>query len=113
MKCHRVNELIELLHPAWQKEPDLNLVQFLQNLAQEAGFEGQLNELTDDILIYHLKMRDADKEQVIPGLKKDYEEDFKTAFYDHRNALQRRHVCSRIPHHFEKAGTRPAANRIY
>ncbi|WP_157795053.1 DUF1040 family protein, partial [Yersinia pestis] len=24
MKCHRVNELIELLHPAWQQEPDLN-----------------------------------------------------------------------------------------
>ncbi|QKO16070.1 hypothetical protein HAT91_04523 [Dickeya solani] len=42
MKCHRVNELIELLHPAWQKEPDLNLVQFLQKLAQEAGFEGRL-----------------------------------------------------------------------
>lgn len=28
MKCHRVNELIELIHPAWQQEPDLNLVQF-------------------------------------------------------------------------------------
>lgn len=40
MKCHRVNELIELLHPAWQQEPDLNLVQFLQKLAAEAGFKG-------------------------------------------------------------------------
>lgn len=40
MKCHRVNELIELLHPAWQQEPDLNLVQFLQKLATEAGFKG-------------------------------------------------------------------------
>ncbi|BES86953.1 hypothetical protein PEC302107_37640 [Pectobacterium araliae] len=88
MKCHRVNELIELLHPAWQKEPDLNLVQFLQNLAQEAGFEGQLNELTDDILIYHLKMRDADKKQVIPGLKKDYEEDFKTALLRARGVIK-------------------------
>lgn len=88
MKCHRVNELIELLHPAWQKEPDLNLVQFLQNLAQEAGFEGQLNELTDDILIYHLKMRDADKEQVILGLKKDYEEDFKTALLRARGVIK-------------------------
>lgn len=29
MKCHRVNELLELLHPAWQKDPDLNLLQFL------------------------------------------------------------------------------------
>lgn len=31
MKTHRVNELIELLHPAWQEDPDLNLMQFLQN----------------------------------------------------------------------------------
>lgn len=38
MKTHRVNELIELLHPAWQEDPDLNLMQFLQKLAKEAGF---------------------------------------------------------------------------
>ncbi len=57
MKCHRVNELIELLHPAWQQEPDLNLVQFLKKLSDEAGFEGEFSDLTDDILIYHLKMR--------------------------------------------------------
>lgn len=88
MKCHRVNELVELLHPAWQKEPDLNLIQFLQKLAQEAGFQGQLTELTDDILIYHLKMRDADKEQAIPGLKKDYEEDFKTAILRARGVIK-------------------------
>lgn len=31
MKTHRVNELIELLHPARQEDPDLNLMQFLQN----------------------------------------------------------------------------------
>ncbi|EOF0532616.1 DUF1040 family protein, partial [Salmonella enterica subsp. enterica serovar Infantis] len=24
MKCKRLNEVIELLQPAWQKEPDLN-----------------------------------------------------------------------------------------
>ncbi|MGL9721074.1 YihD family protein [Symbiopectobacterium sp.] len=88
MKCHRVNELVELLHPAWQKDPDLNLVQFLQKLAQEAGFQGQLSELTDDTLIYHLKMRDTDKEQVIPGLKKDYEEDFKTALLRARGVIK-------------------------
>ncbi|RLR17994.1 DUF1040 family protein, partial [Sodalis-like symbiont of Bactericera trigonica] len=51
------NGLVELLHPAWQQEPDLNLVQFLQKLAQEAGYQGGLNGLTDDILIYHFKMR--------------------------------------------------------
>ncbi|MBZ4119896.1 DUF1040 family protein, partial [Escherichia fergusonii] len=26
MKCKRLNEVIELLQPAWQKEPDLNLL---------------------------------------------------------------------------------------
>ena len=31
MKCKRLNEVIELLQPAWQKEPELNLMQFLQN----------------------------------------------------------------------------------
>ncbi|MGE4801527.1 YihD family protein [Yersinia hibernica] len=88
MKCHRVNELIELLHPAWQQEPDLNLVQFLQKLSDEAGFEGELSELTDDILIYHLKMRGSASTEVIPGLKKDYEDDFKTAILRARGIIK-------------------------
>ncbi len=40
MKCHRVNELIELLHPAWQQEPDLNLVQFFTKIGGRSGFKG-------------------------------------------------------------------------
>ncbi|WP_392432854.1 YihD family protein [Yersinia sp. HM-2024] len=88
MKCHRVNELIELLHPAWQQEPDLNLVQFLQKLSDEAGFEGKFSDLTDDILIYHLKMRGSASTEVIPGLKKDYEEDFKTAILRARGIIK-------------------------
>lgn len=88
MKCHRVNELIELIHPAWQQEPDLNLVQFLQKLANEAGFKGYLADLTDDILIYHLKMRNSASTEVIPGLKKDYEEDFKTAILRARGVIK-------------------------
>ncbi|HDL6963367.1 YihD family protein [Yersinia artesiana] len=88
MKCHRVNELIELLHPAWQQEPDLNLVQFLQKLSDEAGFEGEFSDLTDDILIYHLKMRGSASTEVIPGLKKDYEEDFKTAILRARGIIK-------------------------
>ncbi|ADZ40518.1 TPA: YihD family protein [Yersinia enterocolitica] len=88
MKCHRVNELIELLHPAWQQEPDLNLVQFLQKLSEEAGFEGEFADLTDDILIYHLKMRGSASTEVIPGLKKDYEEDFKTAILRARGIIK-------------------------
>ena len=88
MKCHRVNELVELLHPAWQQEPDLNLVQFLQKLAQEAGYQGSLTGLTDDILIYHLKLRSSDKTAAIPGLAKDYEEDFKTAILRARGIIK-------------------------
>ena len=88
MKCKRLNEVIELLQPAWQKEPDLNLMQFLQKLAKESGFTGDLVDLTDDILIYHLKMRDSAKDEAIPGLKKDYEEDFKTALLRARGVIK-------------------------
>ncbi|MEN5018327.1 YihD family protein [Erwinia sp. Eh17-17] len=88
MKCHRLNELISLLQPAWQQEPDLNLIEFLQKLADEAGFKQPLGELTDDVLIYHLKMRGSDKDAEIPGLKKDYEDDFKTAILRARGVIK-------------------------
>jgi len=88
MKCHRLDELISLLQPAWQQEPDLNLVQFLQKMADEAGFNQPLTELTDDVLIYHLKLRGTDKTEQIPGLKKDYEEDFKTALLRARGVIK-------------------------
>lgn len=88
MKCKRLNEVIELLQPAWQKEPDLNLMQFLQKLAQESGYTGDLADLTDDILIYQLKMRDSAKDEAIPGLKKDYEEDFRTALLRARGVIK-------------------------
>lgn len=88
MKCKRLNEVIELLQPAWQKEPELNLIQFLQKLAKESGYEGELSDLSDDILIYHLKMRGAEKDAVIPGIKKDYEEDFKTALLRARGVIK-------------------------
>ncbi len=79
MKCHRVNELIELLHPEWQKDPDTHLIPFILKLCEEAGYKGKLEELTDDVLIYHLKMRNSKKDEMIPGLAKDQEQDFKTA----------------------------------
>ena len=88
MKCKRLNEVIELLQPAWQKEPELSLMQFLQKLANESGYEGELTDLSDDILIYHLKMRDSDKDAVIPGIKKDYEEDFKAALLRARGVIK-------------------------
>ncbi|CDL83490.1 YihD family protein [Xenorhabdus szentirmaii] len=88
MKCQRLNEVIELLHPVWENEPDLNLLELLQKLADEAGFKGALSELTDDILIYHLKMRGSDSHEEIPGLKKDFEEDFKTALLRARGIIK-------------------------
>ncbi len=88
MKCKRLNEVIELLQPACKKEPELNLMQFLQKLAKEAGYDGELSDLSDDILIYHLKMRDSSKDAVIPGIQKDYEEDFKTALLRARGVIK-------------------------
>ena len=88
MKCHRLNEVIELLHPVWKDNSDLNLVELLQKLADEAGFKGNLSDLTDDILIYHLKMRGIDSNEAIPGLKKDYEDDFKTAILKARGIIK-------------------------
>ncbi|HBV76477.1 MULTISPECIES: YihD family protein [Vibrio] len=88
MKCHRVNELMELLHPEWQKDPELNLLQFLIKLSKEAGYEGPLENLTDDVLIYHLKMRNSAKEEMIPGLAKDQEDDFKTALLRARGIIK-------------------------
>jgi uncharacterized protein YihD (DUF1040 family) len=63
-------------------------MQFLQKLAQESGYEGELADLSDDILIYHLKMRDSAKDAAIPGIQKDYEEDFKTALLRARGVIK-------------------------
>ncbi|WP_428771921.1 YihD family protein [Vibrio sp.] len=87
MKCHRIEELLELLEPEWHKEQQLNLVQFIRLLADEAGYQGDLEQLTDDVLIYHLKMRNSGKDEMIPGLKKDQEEDFKTAILRARGII--------------------------
>ena len=88
MKCHRVNELIELLHPQWQKEPELSLMQFIIKLSKEAGYEDAIEKLSDDTLIYHLKMRNRPKDEMIPGLAKDHVEDFKTAILAARGIKQ-------------------------
>ncbi|GMM91069.1 YihD family protein [Vibrio fortis] len=87
MKCHRIEELIELMEPEWQKDQELNLLEFIIKLSKEAGYEGKLEDLTDDVLIYHLKMRNSQKDEMIPGLKKDQEEDFKTAILKARGII--------------------------
>lgn len=88
MNCHRINELIELIQPEWQKESQLNLMAFIVKLAQEAGFNGKLEDLTDDVLIYHLKMRNSEKDEVIPGIAKDYVEDFKSSLLKERGVIK-------------------------
>ena len=70
---------------AWDQE--LNLLEFIIKLSKEAGYDGKLEDLTDDILIYHLKMRNSEKDEMIPGLKKDQEDDFKTAILKARGLL--------------------------
>ena len=87
MKYHRLNEVIQLLQPEWQKNPELNLMEMIQCLATEAGYDGDLAKLTDDVLIYHLKMRNSDKDAMIPGLAKDCEDDFKTALLRARGII--------------------------
>ena len=88
MKCKRLNEVLELLQPYWSKDPDLSLMEILQKIANESGFQKPLNELTDEVIIYQLKMDGTDKHEPIPGLKKDYEEDFKTALLHARGIIK-------------------------
>ncbi|CAG8999556.1 MAG: Protein YihD [Candidatus Celerinatantimonas neptuna] len=88
MQCHRIEELIELLEPVWLGNQQLNLVEMLDVLAKESGFSGKLTDLTDDTLIYHLKMKQTEKDEVIPGLAKDYEDDFKTAILKARGIIK-------------------------
>ena len=88
MKCKRLNEILELLQLYWSKDPDLSLMEILQKIANESGFQNPLNELTDEVIIYQLKMDGTDKHEPIPGLKKDYEEDFKTALLRARGIIK-------------------------
>ncbi len=88
MNYHRINELIELLQPEWQKDSDMNLLQFLVKLAEEAGYKEGIENLSDDVLIYHLKMRNAPKDAMIPGLAKDHHDDFKTALLKERGIIK-------------------------
>ena len=65
-----------------------HLLQILQKIANEAGFDKPVAELTDEVIIYHLKMCDKDRFEPIPGIKKDYEDDFKTALLKARGIIK-------------------------
>ena len=68
MQCHRIEELLELLQPAWIGEQDLSLVQFVAKLAEEVDLTVPVRTDRDDMLISPLKMRESDKQAMIPGL---------------------------------------------
>lgn len=87
MQCHRISEILELIEPYWLKHQDLSLMEALAQIAKEAGFTQPLEEITDEILIYHLKMDQTAKGEMIPGLAKDCEDDFQTAILKARGLL--------------------------
>ena len=85
---HRIEELLELLQDEWLKEQDLNLLQFLQKIATEAGYAEPLQSISDDTLIYQLKMRSRGESEMIPGLAKDVVPDFKEALLRARGIIK-------------------------
>ena len=87
MQCHRVNEVLELLKPYWLKNKELSLMEALALLSKESGFEAPLETLSDEVIIYHLKMDQTAKGEMIPGIKKDCEDDFQTALLKARGLI--------------------------
>nr|WP_321241033.1 YihD family protein [uncultured Tolumonas sp.] len=88
MQCHRIEELLELLQAEWLQDQDLTLLQFLQKVANEAGFPDALDTISDDTLIYQLKMRSRGETEMIPGLAKDAVPDFKEAILRARGIIK-------------------------
>ncbi|MEH6453864.1 MAG: YihD family protein [Psychromonas sp.] len=87
MQCHRIEEVLELLKPYWLKNQDLNLMDVLAKLSEESGSDKPLEELSDEVIIYHLKMDPLAEDEMIPGLAKDCEDDFQTALLKARGLL--------------------------
>ena len=87
MQCHRINEILELLKPYWLKNQELSLMEVLALVSKESGFDKSVEELTDEVIIYHLKMDQTEKDEMIPGIAKDCEDDFHTALLKARGLL--------------------------
>lgn len=84
---HLIDEMLELLEPYWLKNKALSLLELLTLLSKECGFKESLDKLSDEIIIYHLKMDQIEKGEVIPGIKKDFENDFQTALLKARGII--------------------------
>ena len=87
MQAHRINEILELIKPYWLKNQELSLLEIAQLIATESGFDKSVAELTDEVIIYHLKMDQTAKGDMIPGIAKDCEDDFETALLKARGLL--------------------------
>jgi uncharacterized protein YihD (DUF1040 family) len=84
---HLVDEVLELLAPYWLKNSELSLLQLLALLKKESGFAPPLEKLTDEVIIYQLKMDQTAQGDMIPGIQKDFEDDFQTALLKARGLL--------------------------
>ncbi|TEW54119.1 DUF1040 family protein [Psychromonas sp. RZ22] len=87
MDNHRINEILDLIKPYWLKNKELSLLELLQLLSTESGFNKPISELTDEVIIYHLKMDQTEKGDMIPGIAKDCEDDFQAALLKARGLL--------------------------
>ena len=87
MQSHRINEILELIKPYWLKNQELSLLEILKLISKESGFDKPIAELTDEVIIYQLKMDQTAKGEMIPGIAKDCEDDFQTALLKARGLL--------------------------
>ena len=87
MQSHRINEILELIKPYWLKNQELSLLEILKLISTESRFDKPMTELTDEVIIYQLKMDQTEKDEMIPGIAKDCEDDFQTALLKARGLL--------------------------
>lgn len=83
-ECHRVDEFLELLQPLWLKKQELSLAQLLKELGKEVGHQGELEALSDDVLIFHMQSKNGAAMGRMPGVAMKYVPDFKSAILEAR-----------------------------
>ncbi|MCM2678184.1 DUF1040 family protein [Echinimonas agarilytica] len=87
MNQHKIEEITDLLRQHWLKHQDLQLTELLQQLATQSGSDLPLHQVTDDTLFYQLKMGGSEQHEMLPGIAKDCEDDFKTALLKARGII--------------------------
>lgn len=87
MNQHKIEEFLGLLQEHWLKHQNKSLTEILQELADKAGCTEPLAQIGDDTLFYQLKMGEAQEGEMIPGIAKDCEDDFKAALLKARGII--------------------------